>query len=215
MEENFNMVAKTLFGFEDLLANELIQLGARDVKKGVRNVSFSGDKGFMYKCNLGLRTAVKVLKPIHSFTVNSEQDLYDKIYKMQWEDYMKSSGTLAVDATIHSDLFTHSLYIAQKTKDAIVDRFRNATGERPNVDLKFPDLKINVHIDRRKCTISLDSSISISKRSPYGGLNTMCNLSSPPFWVLKKSSCLISIKSSSCAFLIFSLAFATALGALS
>ena len=97
MEENFNMVAKTLFGFEDLLANELTQLGAMHVKKGVRNVAFSGDKGFMYKCNLALRTAVKILKPIHTFRVNNEQDLYDNIYKMDWTQYMKSTGTLAVD----------------------------------------------------------------------------------------------------------------------
>ena len=158
MEENFTMVAKTLFGFEDLLANELIQLGAQDVKKGIRNVSFSGDKGFMYKCNLALRTAIKILKPIETFRVSSEQDLYTKIYNMSWDQYLKPTGTLAIDATIHSELFTHSLYIAQKSKDAIVDKFRDTTGQRPNVDLKFPDLKVNVHIDRNQCTISLDSS---------------------------------------------------------
>lgn len=158
MEENFTMVAKTLFGFEDLLANELTQLGAQDVKKGIRNVSFSGDKGFMYKSNLALRTAIKILKPIHSFTVANEQDLYNKIYAMDWAQYLKPSGTLAIDATVHSEMFTHSLFIAQKTKDAIVDKFRDITGERPNVDLKFPDLKVNVHIDRNQCTISLDSS---------------------------------------------------------
>ncbi|WP_308992017.1 THUMP domain-containing protein [Mariniflexile litorale] len=158
MEENFNMLAKTLFGFEELLANELTQLGAKDVKTGVRSVSFSGDKGFMYKANLALRTAIKILKPINSFTVNNEQDLYNKLYQMPWEQYVKPSGTIAVDATIHSELFTNSLYIAQKTKDAIVDKFRDTTGERPNVDLKFPDLKVNVHVDRHQCTISLDSS---------------------------------------------------------
>ncbi len=158
MEENFNMLAKTLFGFEDLLANELTQLGAQDVKTGVRSVSFSGDKGFMYKANLGLRTAIKILKPIHTFIVNNEHDLYHNIYKMPWEQYVKATGTIAVDATIHSELFTNSLYIAQKTKDAVVDKFRDTTGERPNIDLKFPDLKINVHIDRYQCTISLDSS---------------------------------------------------------
>jgi putative N6-adenine-specific DNA methylase len=158
MENNFTMLAKTLFGFEDLLANELTQLGAQDVKQGVRSVSFTGDKGFMYKANLALRTAIKILKPIESFTVRGEQDLYDKVKTMPWEDYLKTTGTLAIDATIHSDLFTNSLYIAQKTKDAIVDRFREQTGERPNVDLRFPDLKVNVHIDRQNCTISLDSS---------------------------------------------------------
>jgi putative N6-adenine-specific DNA methylase len=112
----------------------------------------------MYKANLALRTAIKILKPIHSFKVRNEKELYDNIYNMSWEQYLKPSGTLAVDATVHSTQFTHSLYIAQKTKDAIVDKFRDNTGERPNVDLKFPDLKVNVHIDRNTCNISLDSS---------------------------------------------------------
>jgi len=158
MNTNFKMVAKTLFGFEELLEKELLQLGAQDIKKGVRNVSFVGDKGFMYKANLGLRTAIKILKPIKTFRIRNEQDLYDAVYKMPWEKYLKPTGTLAVDTTVHSKLFTHSKFIALKTKDAIVDRFRNTTGERPNVDLRFPDLKINVHIDRQLCTISLDSS---------------------------------------------------------
>ncbi len=167
------MVAKTLFGFEELLANELTQLGAQDVQIGVRNVSFVGDKGFMYKANLALRTAIKILKPIHSFKVKNEQDLYDRIYKMDWTPYLRPTGTLAVDATINSTVFTHSLYIAQKTKDAIVDKFRNTTGERPNVDLRFPDLKVNVHIDRQTCNISLDTSgESLHKR----GYKTATNI---------------------------------------
>ena len=167
------MVAKTLFGFEDLLAKELIQLGAQDVNTGIRSVSFEGDKGFMYKANLALRTAIKILKPIHSFRVKNEKDLYLHIYNMPWETYLKPTGTLAVDATVHSTQFTHSLFIAQKTKDAIVDRFRNTTGERPNVDLKFPDLKVNVHIDRNTCNISLDTSgDSLHKR----GYKTATNI---------------------------------------
>lgn len=167
------MVAKTLFGFEELLANELTQLGAQQVEIGVRNVSFVGDKGFMYKANLSLRTAIKILKPIRTFRVVTEQDIYDNVYKMQWENYMKPTGTLAIDATVNSTVFTHSLYIAQKTKDAIVDKFRNTSGIRPNVDLKFPDLKINVHIDREKCTLSLDTSgDSLHKR----GYKTATNI---------------------------------------
>ncbi len=158
MNENFNMVAKTLFGFEDILEKELQQLGAMHIKKGVRVVEFVGDKGFMYKANLGLRTAIKILKPIKTFHVRSESHLYEQIKKMPWEHYLKPTGTLAVDATIHSHVFKHSLFIAQKTKDAIVDRFRETSGQRPNVDLKFPDLKINVRIDRHECTVSLDSS---------------------------------------------------------
>lgn len=173
MEDNFKMVAKTLFGFEDLLARELTQLGAMQVKTGVRNVSFVGDKGFMYKANLAIRTAIKILKPIRTFKVSSEKDLYSQVYKMNWSKYLKSSGSLAIDATVHSKVFTHSQYTALKVKDAIVDKFRDDTGERPNVDLRFPDLKINVHIDRSICTISLDTSgESLHKR----GYKTATNI---------------------------------------
>ena len=152
------MVAKTLFGFEELLAKELTQLGAQAVKVGVRHVSYLGDKGFMYKANMGLRTAIKILKPIATFKVINETELYNKINALPWEDYLKSDGTLAVGATLNGDIFTHSQYVSLKTKDAIVDRFRDKTGERPNVDLRFPDLKIDIHIDRHFCTVSLDSS---------------------------------------------------------
>ena len=173
MENNFQMVAKTLFGFEDLLANELTQLGAQNVKKGVRNVTFYGDKGFMYKCNLGLRTAIKILKPIASFKVVNESDLYDKIYKIKWEDYVDYKGTIAINSTVHSTVFNHSQYISLKAKDAIVDRFRALKGERPSIDLKFPDLKINIHIDKLFCNVSLESSgESLHKR----GYKTATNI---------------------------------------
>ena len=158
MENNFKMVAKTLFGFEELLAKELNQLGAQAVKIGVRHVSFVGDKGFMYKANLGIRTAIKILKPIANFKVINETDLYNKVKAIPWENYLKSDGTLAVGATLNGETFTHSQYVSLKTKDAIVDRFREQSGERPNVDLRFPDLKIDIHIDRHFCTVSLDSS---------------------------------------------------------
>ncbi|MEL4307839.1 THUMP domain-containing class I SAM-dependent RNA methyltransferase [Joostella sp. CR20] len=158
MANNFKMVAKTMFGFEEILEKELQKLGAINIEKGVRNVSFEGDKGFMYKANLCLRTAIKILKPIHSFTVRSEQDLYDKIYKMDWTEYMTNSSTFAIDATVNSDMFNHSLFIALKTKDAIADKFRNTEGKRPDVDLKYPDVRINIHIQKNFCNVSLDSS---------------------------------------------------------
>lgn len=152
------MVAKTLFGFEELLAGELRQLGASGIEIGNRSVAFEGDTGFMYKANLSCRTAIKILKPITAFNVFNEEDLYKKIYRIPWEKYLKSSGSLAVHATVFSEVFTHSHYIALKTKDAIVDRFRDKEGIRPDVDLENPDLQINIHIDRNICTVSLDSS---------------------------------------------------------
>ncbi len=158
MVQNFKMVAKTLFGMEELLANELRQLGASAIEIGTRNVSFEGDTGFMYKANLCCRTAIKILKPITAFNIFTEEDLYKKIYEMPWENYMDVKGSLAVNATVFSEVFTHSQYIALKTKDAIVDRFRDREGIRPDVDLDHPTLRINVHIDRNICTVSLDSS---------------------------------------------------------
>ena len=152
------MIAKTLYGLEDLLAKELQELGASSIEKGIRNVSFEGDTGFMYKANLCCRTAIKILKPIDYFNVFTEDDIYKKVYDIPWENYMTSDGSLAVNATVFSEVFTHSQYIALKTKDAIVDRFRDREGVRPDVDLDHPTLRINIHIDRNICTISLDSS---------------------------------------------------------
>ncbi len=173
MENNFKMVAKTLAGLEDLLATELRQLGASAVEIGTRNVSFEGDTGFMYKANLCCRLAIKILKPITVFNIFNEDDLYKKVYDINWQQYMDVEGTLAVNATVFSDYFTHSQYIALKTKDAIVDRFRDMEGDRPNVDLDHPSLRINVHIDRNICTISLDSSGESLHKRGYKTVNTI------------------------------------------
>jgi len=167
------MVAKTLFGMEEILAQELRQLGASEIEIGTRNVSFEGDTGFMYKANLCCRTAIKILKPIAAFNVFKEDDLYEKIYNINWQKYMSVTGTLAVNSTVFSDYFTHSQYISLKTKDAIVDRFRDMEGERPNVDLDHPTLRINIHIDRNICTVSLDSSGQSLHKRGYKVANTL------------------------------------------
>lgn len=158
MEENFKMLAKTLYGLEDVLAKELQKLGAREVKAANRSVHFVGDKGFLYKANLCLRTALKILKPIRRGTVQNEQALYQLFYDFSWQDYLDVDGSFAIDSVVFGDLFTHSQYASQKAKDGIVDQFREATGRRPNVDLNRPDLRINLHIQGDQCTISLDSS---------------------------------------------------------
>lgn len=152
------MVAKTFFGFEDILADELRNLGAMHITKGVRSVQFEGDKGFMYKANLCLRTALKILKPIASFYVRSEKEYYQKLYDFNWQTYLRVDQTFAVTATLQTELFNHSQYVALKAKDAIADAFRNATGRRPNVDVLHPDLEIHIHIQRNEVIVSLDSS---------------------------------------------------------
>ncbi|RZJ67614.1 MAG: class I SAM-dependent RNA methyltransferase [Flavobacterium sp.] len=158
MENNFTMVAKTFFGFEEILAKELFSLGAQRVEPGVRMVSFTGDKGFMYKANMALRTALKILKPIYNFRATNENGLYKGISGIDWSTYLSANQTFVIDATVHSDHFNHSEFVAQKCKDAIVDQFRNKTGERPSIDKTHPDLRINIHIAKDQCTVSLDTS---------------------------------------------------------
>lgn len=158
MEKNFKMVAKTFFGFEDILAKEVQQLGGQDVQTGTRVVTFSGDKGFMYKANLSLRTALKILKPIKWFKVFNDKSLYDGIYSIDWSQFMNEKQTFVVDVTLYSEAFNNSQFVALKTKDAIVDQFREKTGVRPSIDKDFPDLRIHIHLDRDQCTVSLDTS---------------------------------------------------------
>lgn len=154
----FNLTAKTLFGLEEVLAEELRNLGAEEVETGNRAVYFKGDNKVMYEANLWCRTALKILKPIKTFVVNNEEELYKEIKKIKWDTYMSVEDTLAVDAVVGSSNLDHSLYAALKTKDAVVDQFRDKYGERPSVDTKHPTLRINVHIYKENCTVSLDSS---------------------------------------------------------
>jgi len=158
MRENFRMIAKTFFGFEDILAEELKNLGAQKVEKGVRMVSFYGDKGFMYKVNIALRTALKILKPIKEFRIYNQESLYNGIQSIEWSDYLSTHKTFVVDTIVNSDFFNHSQFVAFKVKDAIVDQFREKHGKRPNIDKDFPDLRINIHIQNEICTVSLDTS---------------------------------------------------------
>ncbi|NJM79589.1 MAG: class I SAM-dependent RNA methyltransferase, partial [Flavobacterium sp.] len=145
----------------------LTQLGAQNVEQGVRVVNFVGDKGFMYKANLALRTALKILKPIKTFKAFNDKSLYDGIQKIDWSDYLTEHQTFVVDTTLHSDHFNHSQFVALKTKDAIVDQFRDKTGKRPDIDKDFPDVKIHIHIDRDMVTVSFDSSGESLHRRGY------------------------------------------------
>ena len=158
MEKNFEMLAKTFYGMESLLADELLSLGAQDIKKGNRLVHFKGDKGFMYKANLCLRTALKILKPFYHFKAKNEHELYEKIYNFDWNELLSPNETFLIDSVVSGQIFTHSLYASQRTKDAIVDRIRKQTGDRPNVDTRHPDFRIHLHIYENECSISLDSS---------------------------------------------------------
>lgn len=156
--EEFKIIAKTFQGLEEVLAKELINLGANNVEIGRRMVSFTGDQEMLYKANFCTRTAVKVLKPIKEFKSTDADDVYEVVKKMDWEKYMDVKNTFLVDSVIFSDNFRHSKFVAYRVKDAIADYWREKTGDRPNVGISNPDLRINVHIAEDVVTISLDSS---------------------------------------------------------
>ncbi len=155
---DFRMIAKTLFGLEEILKKELISIGADRVNMMNRSVEFYGDVKLLYKANIHCRLASRILLPIVSFQAHTEKKLYSAVKKVKWEDYFEVSRTIAVDTVVSHSTFDNSLYVAQLTKDAIVDRFRDLSGSRPSVDIKNPDIRINLHMHENKVTLSLDSS---------------------------------------------------------
>ena len=163
----FELIAKTFQGLEEVLAKELTALGANNVEIGRRMVSFTGDKEMMYRANFSLRTALRILKPIKHFKAQSAEEVYDAVKAIEWEQYLTNEKTFAVDAVVFSDEFRHSKFVAYKVKDAIVDYFREKTGDRPNVRLNNPDLSLNIHVAQDKCTLSLDSSGESLHRRGY------------------------------------------------
>ena len=170
--KNQNYTATTLAGLEEILAQELIEIGADEVQIGRRSVYFSGDQKMLYKANYCLRTALRILVPIDSYKIYSVDDLYQRAKNFKWEELFDCDQTFAIQSTVFSDLFDNSMYASLKLKDAIVDRFRYKFDNRPNVDSKNPDVLINLHISAEFCTISLDSSgESLHKRGYRVGQN--------------------------------------------
>lgn len=156
--EEFKIIAKTFQGLEEVLAKELTELGANNIEIGRRMVSFTGDKEMLYKANFCLRTAVKILKPIKEFKATDADEVYEVVKKMDWSAVMDCNNTFLIDSVVFSEKFRHSKFVAYRVKDAIADYWREKTGDRPNVAITNPDIRINVHIAEDDVTISLDSS---------------------------------------------------------
>lgn len=161
----FTMVAKTFQGLEEVLAQELLLLGAKNVEIGSRMVQFEGDLKLMYQANLCCRTALRILKPIAKFTADDADELYDRVRDFDWTQYLSPEKTFAIDATVNGTRFTHSQYAAYRVKDGIADFFTERMHHRPSVRLENADVLINVHIADNRITLSLDSSgAPLSKR---------------------------------------------------
>lgn len=157
-QATFSMLAKTFKGLEEVLAQELIALGANEVQLERRAVSFRGDKALLYRANLCLRTALRILVPIASFKAKDTDALYNQLKKINWSAYMQSSTTFAIDATVYSETFRNSRFVTYRVKDAIADYWMEKENQRPSVSTREPDLLINIHIGNEQVTVSLDSS---------------------------------------------------------
>ena len=164
---NFKIIAKTFMGLEPVLARELAQMGAQDIEQGRRMVQFTGDQEMLYRANVELHTALKILKPIAEFQARSAEEVYSEIQKIDWSQYISLDKTFAVDAVVFSEEFTHSKFVSYKVKDAIVDQLRERTGKRPNISVSNPDLRLHIHIAEDNCTLCLDSSGESLHRRGY------------------------------------------------
>lgn len=163
----FELIAKTFMGLEPVLAQELTQLGANNVQIGRRMVSFTGDKEMMYRANFQLHTAIRILKPIKHFKARSAEDVYEEVKKVDWSQYIQKGKTFSVDSVVYSDEFRNSRFVTYKVKDAIVDQFREKTGERPNISISNPDIRLHIHIAEYDATLCLDSSGESLHRRGY------------------------------------------------
>lgn len=167
MNQEFELIAKTFQGLEEVLAQELTELGASNIEIGRRMVSFTGDKAMMYRANFCLRTAIRILKPIKHFSAKTADEVYEAVKSIEWENYLDNMSSFAVDAVVFSNEFRHSKFVSYKVKDAIVDYFREKTGNRPSVRINNPDVSFNIHVAEDQCTLSLDSSGESLHRRGY------------------------------------------------
>lgn len=172
MRREFQMLAKTFKGLEEVLAKELVELGANDVQIERRAVSFTGDKRMLYMANFCLRTASRILVPIAQFKARHTDDIYEQVKQIDWSEYMTTKMTFQIDATVYSDYFRHSQFVTYRVKDAIVDWWMERGGVRPSVKLTNPDLYLNVHIGGDIVTVSLDSSGESLHKRGYRVANT-------------------------------------------
>jgi len=156
--QEFEMIAKTMRGLENVLAEEITNLGGNNIEIGRRSVFFTGDKRLMYKANMQLHTALRILKPIAAFEAKDAEAIYEELRKIDWEDYFDISKTFAVDSVVYSETFNNSLFLSYKVKDAVADHFNEKFGRRPSVRLTNPDIYIHLHVSHNACTLCLDSS---------------------------------------------------------
>jgi putative N6-adenine-specific DNA methylase len=163
-------------GLEPVLAGELTALGASGIEPGRGGVTFGGDSALLYRACLWLRTAVRVLRPVHEFDVRTPDELYEAVRSVNWAEWMTPDHTLAVDCNVRDSAITHSQYAARRVKDAICDQFRDRVGRRPSVDTDRPMIGLNLHVSKNHAVLSLDSSWDSLHKRGYRPIQTIAPL---------------------------------------
>jgi len=152
------IIATTLQGLEPVLAQELEDLFLSNIKIGLRAVECEGNWSQLYKCNYQLRTAIRVLMHLDEFEILEQKDLYDALRTIDWSKYIKAKNTIAIKGSFSGELFHNTHYALLLAKDAIVDQLREDKGFRPSVNIKNPDILINLRITGNKLSLALDTS---------------------------------------------------------
>lgn len=167
LSNQFPIHIRTYAGLEDVLSREIAAMGGAEVKILNRAVECLGDWGFVYKLNLGLRTALRVLVPLHHFRFFGNDSFRQELQTIAWEDWFHVDQTFAIDSIVFSHMFNNSMFVSQLAKDGIADRFREKTGKRPYVDSREPDIAISIYVKENEASVYLDTSGDSLHRRGY------------------------------------------------
>ena len=157
-DEELIITLKCFFGFEETLKEELLEYGYDQIEILNRAVQIQGTWKDVYYLNLHSRCSISILVEIASFRIKTENDLYQNASKIKWSNIFDVNKTFAVKGAIYSDIFTNTHYPYLLVKDAIVDHFRDKTDDRPNIEIKRPQVLIDVYIRNNQVTISVNTS---------------------------------------------------------
>jgi 23S rRNA (guanine2445-N2)-methyltransferase / 23S rRNA (guanine2069-N7)-methyltransferase len=160
-------VATAPVGAASVLAEELVQFGADDIRERSHDVKFQGTLEVGYRACLWSRTATRVLLSLGSIDATSTKSVYDGVKRIDWREHLAPGATLACDCSGGNESIRHTIYGSQLLKDAVCDSLRESTGERPNIQPERPDVLLHLHVEGSTALVSLDFSGESLHRRGY------------------------------------------------
>ena len=160
-------IATAPVGAASVLAEELAQFGATDIRERSHDVKFQGSLEVGYRACLWSRTATRVLLSLGSIDASSSKNVYDAINRIDWREHFNPGATLACDCSGGNESIRHTIYGSQLMKDAVVDKLRELTGERPDIRPERPDVLLHLHVEGPTALLSVDFSGESLHRRGY------------------------------------------------